>query len=234
MAKSPFVPDNFEVPAVLETERFRLRMLTVNDVVKDYEAVMTSKEHIHDIWGPGWPEGLTLEQNLIDLGWHQKEFQRRRSFAYTVVALDESRVLGCVYIYPTRKEGYDADDMRVTLEGERLIDVGKDIDPEKTDGVKSTGNIAEYKLREYFGHGHHGRQMSRRFVSQLMKQLFLQAIYLLLGVEDKTFLDLHFFSDKTFGIDQRLLADIIIRYFIGMGPGDFDIVTEHLIETDLE
>ncbi len=105
----PFVDPEFEGPATLETDRFRLRMLTVNDVVKDFEAVITSTEHLHDIWGPGWPEGLTLEQNLIDLGWHQKEFQRRRSFAYTVVALDESRVLGCVYIYPTRKTGYDAE-----------------------------------------------------------------------------------------------------------------------------
>jgi len=104
----PFVDPEFEVPATLETDGFRLRMLTVNDVVKDFDAVTTSKEHLHDIWGPGWPEGLTLEQNLIDLGWHQKEFQRRRSFAYTVVALDESRVLGCVYINPTRKTGYDA------------------------------------------------------------------------------------------------------------------------------
>ena len=104
----PFLEPDFTIPETLETERFRLRMLTVNDVVKDYDAVMTSKDHIHDIWGPGWPDGLTLEQNLIDLGWHQKEFQRRKSFAYTVVALDESRVLGCVYIDPTRKEGYDA------------------------------------------------------------------------------------------------------------------------------
>jgi len=105
----PFLDPEFKVPEVLETKRFRLRMLTVNDVVKDYDAVMSSKDHLNDIWGPGWPEGLTLEQNLIDLGWHQKEFQRRRSFAYTVVAPDESRVLGCVYIYPTRKEGFDAE-----------------------------------------------------------------------------------------------------------------------------
>lgn len=105
----PFLAKDFEIPATLETNRFRLRMLTVSDVVKDYDAVMTSKQHLNEIWGAGWPEGLTLEQNLIDLGWHQKEFQRRRSFAYTVVALDESRVLGCVYIYPTRKEGYDAE-----------------------------------------------------------------------------------------------------------------------------
>jgi hypothetical protein len=104
----PFMAKDFEVPATLETDRFRLRMLTVNDVVKDFDAVTTSAQHLNDIWGPGWPDGLTLEQNLIDLGWHQKEFQRRRSFAYTVVALDESRVLGCVYINPTRKAGFDA------------------------------------------------------------------------------------------------------------------------------
>ena len=105
----PFLGPDFEVPEKLETERFRLRMLTVNDVVKDYDAVIGSQAHLNDLFGPGWPEGLTLEQNLIDLGWHQKEFQRRRSFAYTVVAPDESRVLGCVYIYPTRKQGYDAE-----------------------------------------------------------------------------------------------------------------------------
>lgn len=105
----PFVPTDFAVPEKLETDEFRLRMLTVHDVVKDYEAVMTSVDHLRNVWpGSGWPEGLTLEQNLIDLGWHQKEFQTRRSFAYTVVTPSESRVVGCVYIEPTRKQGYDA------------------------------------------------------------------------------------------------------------------------------
>ena len=107
---SPFVDRSFEVPEILETDDFRLRMLTVNDVIKDYDAVMSSVDHLSKVWpGSGWPDGLTLEEDLIDLGWHQKEFQRRSSFAYTVVALDESRVLGCVYIYPTRKKGYDAE-----------------------------------------------------------------------------------------------------------------------------
>lgn len=106
----PFVDPDFDVPRELETSELRLRMLTVNDVVKDYDAVVSSAEHLKTIWpGSGWPEGLTLEQNLIDLGWHQKEFQLRRSFAYTVVTLDESRVIGCVYIDPTRKRGYDAE-----------------------------------------------------------------------------------------------------------------------------
>ena len=109
-APVPFVPPDFTVPQTLETNEFRLRMLTVNDVVKDYDAVMSSVDHCKTIWpGLGWPEGLTLEQNLIDLGWHQKEFQTRRSFAYTVVTLDETRVVGCVYILPTRKKGHDAE-----------------------------------------------------------------------------------------------------------------------------
>ncbi len=105
----PFVPSHFVVPPTLETEEFCLRMLTVHDVVKDYDAVMSSVEHCQTIWGGKWPQGLTLEQNLIDLGWHQKEFQTRRSFTYTVVQPSEAMVLGCVYILPTRKPGYDAE-----------------------------------------------------------------------------------------------------------------------------
>ena len=105
----PFVPKDFTVPSMLETAEFRLRMLTIHDVVKDYDAVMSSVEHLKTIWpSSGWPIGLTLEQNLIDLGWHQKEFQTHSSFAYTVISLDESVVLGCVYIEPTRKQDYDA------------------------------------------------------------------------------------------------------------------------------
>lgn len=108
-SRHPFVPPDFEVPGGLETAEFRLRMLTVNDVVKDYDAVMTSVDHLQSIWpGSGWPAGLTFEQDLVDLGWHQKEFERRTSFAYTVVTPDESRVVGCVYVNPTRKRGYDA------------------------------------------------------------------------------------------------------------------------------
>lgn len=70
-----------------------------------HEQRRTLQDHL----GRSWPQGLTLEQNLIDLGWHQKEFQKRRSFAYTVVKPDETQVLGCVYIQPTRKRGYDAE-----------------------------------------------------------------------------------------------------------------------------
>lgn len=95
---------------ILETDLFRLRPLTINDVVKDYDAVMTSVSHLMGVFGPEnkWPEGLTFEQDLIDLGWHQKEFQRKTSFAYTVMNLDESECLGCVYIEPSENPDFEA------------------------------------------------------------------------------------------------------------------------------
>ena len=80
-SNTPFVPPDFKVPETLETKEFRLRMLTVNDVVKDYDAVMTSVEHLKTIWpGSDWPEGLTLEQDLIDgaagRGWAERHGHR--------------------------------------------------------------------------------------------------------------------------------------------------------------
>lgn len=109
---NPFVQPDFEIPKVLETDRFRIRALTVDDVVKDYDAVMTSIDHLQGVFGPNskWPSSdLTFKQDLVDLGWHQKEFQRRTSFAYAVMSLDESRCLGCVYIEPTKKIDYNAE-----------------------------------------------------------------------------------------------------------------------------
>lgn len=107
-----FLPRDFEVPAVVETARFKMRSITIHDAFKDYDAVMSSREHLWarfgEVWG--WPsEELTLEQNIIDLGWHQKEFQLRSSFDYVVVSLNDDRQLGCVYVDPPEEEGTDAD-----------------------------------------------------------------------------------------------------------------------------
>jgi hypothetical protein len=107
-----FLPSDFMIPAVVETALFRMRALTIHDAFRDYDAVMSSREHLWRRFGErwGWPSPtLTIEQNIIDLGWHQKEFQCRSSFAYTVVNLDESRTLGCVYIDPPTAEDADAE-----------------------------------------------------------------------------------------------------------------------------
>ncbi|MEZ5501562.1 MAG: hypothetical protein R3E50_02480 [Halioglobus sp.] len=85
---------------VLETARMRLRPLTIHDAVKDYDAVMTNSERLRTVFRPGgqWPLGLTLEQDIVELGWHQTEFQLRTSFAYTVTSLDETQIMGCLYL----------------------------------------------------------------------------------------------------------------------------------------
>jgi len=96
----PLVPDDFDIPLLVETELFRLRPLTVHNVVKDFDAMMSRVD----------PDPtLTIEKNLADLGWHQVEFARRTSFTYTVMSLDESRCLGCVYIYPPDETTPNAD-----------------------------------------------------------------------------------------------------------------------------
>ena len=110
-----FVPDDFIVPEKLETEKFRLRMLTVEDVEKDYDAVMSSREHLRSLASQEdeedtWPEeNMTIEEDLADLARHQDEFLKRQAFVYTVMSLDESICLGCVYINPSEKKDFDAE-----------------------------------------------------------------------------------------------------------------------------
>ncbi len=116
-----FVPVEFEIPQQLETDNFRLRMLSTEDVDKDYEAVISSAERLRVVFKQwkGWPrEGFTIEENLEDLRRHQKEFECREAFAYTVVSLDETSVLGCVYINPSQHGHVDAEVLMWVRESE--------------------------------------------------------------------------------------------------------------------
>ena len=107
-----FLPGGFVTPEGFTTARFRLRHITIHDVVKDYDAVMANRDTLWLQFGKCWgwpPEDLTLEQDLIDLAWHQKEGQLERSFSFAILAPDESRLLGCFYIDPQGKEVHDAE-----------------------------------------------------------------------------------------------------------------------------
>ena len=122
----PFISPDFKVPQKLETDKFRLRMLSMIDVEKDYDAVISSTKLLREMYKTGWPrDGFTLEENLEDLKMHQKEFENREAFAYTVVSLDENMVLGCVYINPCKDEKADA---KVTV-WVRQSEFDKGLDP---------------------------------------------------------------------------------------------------------
>ena len=109
MYNNPIVPSAFKVPAIKKTPRCILRPLTMRDATRDFDAVMSSAEYLREHFNPdsSWPEGLTIEQNLIDLGWHEYEFQNRTSFTYTVVDLLDETTVGCCYIYPSTLDGHE-------------------------------------------------------------------------------------------------------------------------------
>ena len=95
------VPDSFQVPQKLENPQFIIRKLCFSDADLDYKAVMSSIEIIKKTRGGDWPSSnLSYEDNQIDLAWHQREFENKTSFAYTLVTPDEKECLGCLYLYP--------------------------------------------------------------------------------------------------------------------------------------
>ena len=52
-----WVDKHFDIPRAMQTSGYRLRMLTVNDLVKDYDAVMSSQTELQGVFGPKshWP-----------------------------------------------------------------------------------------------------------------------------------------------------------------------------------
>lgn len=103
-----WVPKGFE-PPIIEKDIYRARKLTAKDTRLDFEAVMSSIDTIHKTRGGKWPtEDLTLEEDMIDLSWHQREFEFGTSFAFTVMNKDETECLGCIYFYPPSAAMSDA------------------------------------------------------------------------------------------------------------------------------
>ncbi len=110
MYNQPLVPPDFQVPERLAGNGYHLRMLSIDDVDKDFEAVMESRDRLMGLLDPNssWPDGLTKKEDMIDLAWHQREFTLRHSFAYTVMSADEEKCLGCMYIFPSKTPAFDA------------------------------------------------------------------------------------------------------------------------------
>jgi hypothetical protein len=108
MRPHPLFKDR-SIPREQVLGEFTLRILTVEDVERDFIAVMESAADIRAA-NPGstWPEGLTRHDNLLDLAWHQREFESRRSFAW-IIESSGGEYLGCLYVYPSLAGGKSAD-----------------------------------------------------------------------------------------------------------------------------
>lgn len=78
---------------------FHLTPLSPAQTEEDYGAVMAAAPVITGVFGGDWPQGLTLEDNRVDMGWHDREFTARRSFAW-ILRDEADDYIGCFYIYP--------------------------------------------------------------------------------------------------------------------------------------
>ena len=82
-----FVPVDFKIPQNLSNEQFHFEILepSLNEI--DYEAVMSSKDRLRNIFAENddWPASdMSIEFNKNDLIMHENEFKARQAFAYSV------------------------------------------------------------------------------------------------------------------------------------------------------
>ena len=87
-----------DFPRSLVLGQVRFTPLSPEYVDEDFDAVMASAPLLARVFG-SWPEGLTREDNLIDLAWHEREFTSRRSFSW-ILRAGAGTYIGCFYIYP--------------------------------------------------------------------------------------------------------------------------------------
>lgn len=113
MGVSAFVPEDFVVPCELDGPGFRLVPLGGEHNAADHMAWSASIDHIHAT--PGftewaWPHEMSRAQNLAELEAHAADFAARTGFTCTVLAPGSTDdVIGCVYIYPAKAPGFDAE-----------------------------------------------------------------------------------------------------------------------------
>lgn len=111
-ASAPFVSPDFEVPIRVPGDGFELVPLGPELVDIDYEAYMSSIEHLQKTFtrSDQWPRAdLNAADAMLDMETEQGRFARRESFAYGVLTPDGTRERGSVYVKPSSKAGYDAE-----------------------------------------------------------------------------------------------------------------------------
>jgi len=99
----PINTDNKKIPKKIKSKSFIAEILSAKHTEEDYRHVLENEKLIKATRGNAgsWPnpKTLTLEENRIDLSWHQREFENELSFAYLLRDMNK-QYIGCVYLYP--------------------------------------------------------------------------------------------------------------------------------------
>ncbi len=144
-----FYPYDLPVPTEWRTADLWLRVLRPDVTELDYAALMESRERLR-LWSDStWPaDDFTLDENRQDLIEHEREWEAREAFAYTVLNTDGTRCEGCVYINPFAtamlRRGYDPrgtgvafdDDTAVVSFWVRDSALATDLDRQLLDGLR--------------------------------------------------------------------------------------------------
>lgn len=105
------VPESFVIPT-LTTPTYRLEPLTNRWLIQDFAAIIESFPYLDGLIGPpgSIPEegSYTLETNVVELCWHEREWGTRSSFAFAAITPDDRREVGCMYLYQSPNAGEDA------------------------------------------------------------------------------------------------------------------------------
>lgn len=111
VAPAPWIAPDFAVPTLVEGPGFKLVPLGPSLTAIDFRAYMASIDHLQRTFtrSTAWPHaGLTMKDAVLDMETEEARFARRESFAYAVLTPDGSRERGCVYVYPSKVAGHDA------------------------------------------------------------------------------------------------------------------------------
>jgi YVTN family beta-propeller protein len=99
--KTKFVPDDFMAPPMPMVGEYVWNILEPEILDSDYSALM------HAV-GRSGPAKITKDEDYGELKRHRWEFQHLTSFAYGILTPDGTEEVACVYVNPSKKQGYDA------------------------------------------------------------------------------------------------------------------------------
>jgi hypothetical protein len=108
----PWVEPSFDYPQRLDLPSgHHLRPIRALDAEIDLPAVMGARDRLFAQYGAAWgwpPETMSVAVDREDLAHHEDEMRAREGFNYAILDRDESRLLGCLYVYPSEVDA-DAD-----------------------------------------------------------------------------------------------------------------------------
>ncbi len=102
------VPDSFQAPTSYMGANYQLVPLGPAVAELDYKAYMSSIDHIRKTQGGNWPRpDLTMADQAKDMAGEKAQWDGRKSFPFAVLNREGPEELGCFYLRPSTKEGYD-------------------------------------------------------------------------------------------------------------------------------